>query len=118
MNILVVEDNHSQQKVYKYWFADDSLDSCDSIADAWELFQTKHYDAVLLDLFLGDKESGFYFLEKLSELQGVKPKVIVVSEYLDFLQEPMIKEEENLVWLTKEEATQERLVQEINRHSE
>ena len=115
MNILVVEDNHSQQKVYEYWFADDS---CDSITDAWELFQTKHYDAVLLDLHLGDKESGLHFLERLSLHKDVKPKVIVVSAYLSFLQEPMIKEKENVVWLTKEEATQERLVEEVNRHRE
>jgi len=116
VNILVVEDNQSQQKVYKYWFANDSLDCCDSIQDAWELFQTKHYDAVLLDLYFGDKESGFYFLERLSKLQDVKTKVIVVSAYLDFLQELTIRKGKNLVWLTKEEATQKRLAEEIKKH--
>jgi hypothetical protein len=46
-------------------------------------------------------------------MKDVKPKVIVVSAYLSFLKEPVMKEKENVVWLDKEEATQERLIFEM-----
>jgi DNA-binding response OmpR family regulator len=108
--ILVIEDNHGQQEVYKYWFSDHSLDFCEKISDAWRLLETKDYDFILLDLYLGEKESGASFLEKLKD---VKPKVIVVSAYTSFLKEPVMKEKENVVWLDKEEATQERLMKEM-----
>ena len=126
--ILIIEDNHTQQEVYKYWFADDSaegvtqcieprhrtvLDFCDSISDAEKFLETKDYDFILLDLHLGDKESGFSFLEKLPKLPIFKAKVIVVSAYLDPLRKPVIKGKKNVVWLTKEEATQEQLMVEI-----
>ncbi len=163
-NILIIEDNHTQQEIYKYWLADDSawrgaidargrspqgmtprqaskpsalgvtqcieprhrtvLDFCDSISDAEKFLETTDYDFILLDLHLGDKESGFSFLEKLPKLPLFKAKVIVVSAYFDPLAEglvlpitprrkPVIKEKKNVVWLTKEEATQERLMEEI-----
>ena len=151
--ILIIEDNHTQQEVYKYWFADDSaegvtqcieprhrtvLDFCDSISDAEKFLETKDYDFILLDLHLGDKESGLSFLERLPKRKDVKPKVIVVSAYLDFLaeglvslrgamqcshctpsalitprQELVMKEKKDIVWLTKEEATQKRLMEEM-----
>jgi hypothetical protein len=47
------------------------------------------------------------------ELKDVKPKVIVVSAYLDSIKELAIKEKKDIVWLTKEEATQERLSKEM-----
>jgi DNA-binding NtrC family response regulator len=118
--ILVIEDNHGQQEVYKYWFSNHSLDFCEKISDAWRLLETKDYDFILLDLYLGAEESGASFLE---ELKDVKPKVIVVSAYLSFLTlrrsrgllfaESVMKEKENVVWLDKEEATQERLMKEM-----
>ena len=43
----------------------------------------------------------------------IKPKVIVVSAYLSFLTDLVMKEKENVVWLDKEEATQERLIFEM-----
>ncbi|MBC8520448.1 MAG: response regulator, partial [Methanomicrobia archaeon] len=136
-NILIIEDNHTQQEIYKYWFVDDSaegvtqciepghrtaLDFCDSIPDAEKFLETKDYDFILLDLHLGDKESGLSFLERLPKRKDVKPKVIVVSAYLDFLaeglvspitprQELVMKEKKDIVWLTKEEATQKRLME-------
>jgi len=108
--ILVIEDNHGQQEVYKYWFSDHSLDFCEKISDAWRLLETKDYDFILLDLYLGAEESGASFLE---ELKDVKPKVIVVSAYISSLKEPVMKEKKNVVWLDKEEATQERLMEEM-----
>ena len=111
--ILVIEDNQSQQKVYQHWFVDNLLDFCDSVSDAKKFLETKDYDVILLDLYLGDKESGLPFLEELSKRKDVKPKVIVVSAYLDSLQDIVIKEEKNVVWLTKEEATQKRLMEEM-----
>jgi response regulator of citrate/malate metabolism len=117
--ILVIEDNHGQQEVYKYWFSNHSLveravalphlDFCEKISDAWRLLETKDYDFILLDLYLGAEESGASFLEGLI----IKPKVIVVSAYLSFLKESVMKEKENVVWLDKEEATQERLIFEM-----
>jgi len=50
--------------------------------------------------------------------KDINPKVIVVSAYPDSIKELAMKEKENVVWLTKEEATQERLVGEVNRHRE
>jgi len=113
--ILIIEDNHRQQKVYKYWFPDDLLDSCDSISDANKFLETKDYDVILLDLYLGANESGFSFLEEFSKRKDVKSKVIVISAYLDSIKELAMKEKNDIVWLTKEEATQERLVEEIKR---
>jgi len=117
--ILVIEDNHGQQEVYKYWFSDHllveravalpHLDFCEKISDAWRLLETKDYDFILLDLYLGAEESGASFLEELI----IKPKVIVVSAYLSFLTDLVMKEKENVVWLDKEEATQERLMKEM-----
>jgi len=107
--ILVIEDNHGQQEVYKYWFSNHSLDFCEKISDAWRLLETKDYDFILLDLYLGAEESGASFLEELI----IKPKVIVVSAYLSFLTDLVMKEKENVVWLDKEEATQERLMKEM-----
>jgi ActR/RegA family two-component response regulator len=72
----------------------------------------KDYDIILLDLHLGESESGLSLLENF-EMKDVKPKVIVVSAYLSFLKEPVMKEKENVVWLDKEEATQERLIFEM-----
>jgi CheY-like chemotaxis protein len=111
--ILIIEDNKSQQKVYQYWFSDYLCDFCDSISDALKWVTAKDYDVILLDLHLGAKESGFSFLEELPKVQKTskEPKVVVVSAYLDSLF--AIEEKENLVWLTKEEATQERLIEEI-----
>jgi CheY-like chemotaxis protein len=121
---LIIEDNHSQQKVYQYWFSDYLCDFCDSISDALKRVTATDYDVILLDLHLGAKESGFSFLEALPRLKvqkipespsdyfgDGKPKVVVVSAYLDSLKEFVIEEKENVVWLTKEEATQERLIE-------
>jgi DNA-binding response OmpR family regulator len=110
--ILIIEDLKGQQIVYKYWFSNHSLDFCDNISDASLLVQVKDYDIILLDLHLGESESGFSFLENL-ELKDVKPKVIVVSAYLDSIKELAMKEKKDIVWLTKEEATQERLSKEM-----
>jgi len=76
------------------------------------LVQTKDYDVILLDLHLGESESGFSFLDNF-ELKDSKPKVIVVSAYFSSLKEPMMKEKKDIVWLDKEEATQERLTEEM-----
>jgi predicted nucleotide-binding protein (sugar kinase/HSP70/actin superfamily) len=85
----------------------------------------KDYDIILLDLHLGESESGFSFLENLElkvrktpkspsdSFGDVKPKVIVVSAYLDSIKELAIKEKKDIVWLNKEEATQERLMKEM-----
>ncbi|MBC8231276.1 response regulator [bacterium] len=120
--ILIIEDSKGQQKVYKYWFSDHSLveravalphlDFCDKISDALRLVQTTYYDVILLDLHLGESESGFSFLDNF-ELKDSKPKVIVVSAYFSSLKEPMMKENKDIVWLDKEEATFERLTQEM-----
>ena len=110
--ILIIEDSKGQQKVYKYWFSDHSLDFCDKISDALRLVQTTSYDVILLDLHLGESESGFSFLDNF-ELKDSKPKVIVVSAYFSSLKEPMMKENKDIVWLDKEEATFERLTQEM-----
>ena len=115
--ILTIEDNHRQQKVYKYWFAEDELDFCDSISDANKFLETKDYDVILLDLYLGARESGLSFLEELSKRKDVKSKVIVISAYLDFIKELAMKAKNDIVLLTKEEATQERLVEEVKRLS-
>lgn len=110
--ILIIEDSKGQQIVYKYWFSDHSLDFCEKSSDASLLVRTKDYDVILLDLHLGEYESGFSFLENL-ELKDVKPKVIVVSAYLDSIKELVMKEKKDIVWLNKEEATQERLMKEM-----
>ena len=110
--ILIIEDNTGQQEVYKYWFSDHSLDFCEKISDALRLVQTKDYDIILLDLHLGESESGFSFLDNF-ELKDGKPKVIVVSAYLSSLKEPVMKENKDIVWLDKEEATQEVLMEEM-----
>jgi len=112
--ILIIEDDKSQKMVYQYWFSENYLlDLCDNISDAFLLLKKKGYDVILLDLHLGEFESGFSLLEKLKTQNLVKPKVIVVSAYLDSLKELTAKEKENIVWLDKEEATQERLIKEM-----
>ena len=110
--ILIIEDSKGQQKVYKYWFSDHSLDFCEKNSDALRLVRVRDYDIILLDLHLGESESGVSFLDNF-ELKNVKPKVIVVSAYIYSLKEPVMKEKENVVWLDKEEATQERLMEEM-----
>lgn len=110
--ILIIEDSKGQQKVYKYWFSDHSLDFCEKISDALRLVQVNDYDIILLDLHLGESESGFSFLDNF-ELKDDKPKVIVVSAYFSSLKKPVMKEKETVVWLDKEEATQERLSKEM-----
>ena len=121
--ILIIEDDKSQQIVYKYWFSDHSLveravalphlDFCEKNSDALRLVKTKYYDVILLDLHLGESESGFSFLEEFKNRNDVKPKVIVVSAYFSSLKESMMKEKKDIVWLDKEEATQERLMKEM-----
>jgi DNA-binding NtrC family response regulator len=110
--ILIIEDSKGQQIVYKHWFSDHSLDFCDNIYDASLLVETKDYDVILLDLHLGESESGLSFMENF-EIKDGKPKVIVVSAYIYSLTKPVMKKKENIVWLDKEEATQERLMKEM-----
>jgi len=110
--ILIIEDLKGQQIVYKYWFSSHSLDFCEKISDASLLVKMKDYDFILLDLNLGESDSGFSFLDNF-EIKDDKPKVIVVSAYLDSIKELVMKEKKNIVWLDKEEATQERLMKEM-----
>ena len=130
--ILIIEDDKSQQLVYQYWFSDHSLvekamalkpaeacprpttrlDLCDNLSDAFKLVKQNDYDIILLDLHLGESESGLYFLQDL-KLKSGKPKIIVVSAYFSSLEKLSLENRENLVCLDKEEATQERLMLEM-----
>jgi DNA-binding response OmpR family regulator len=110
--ILIIEDDKSQQLVYQYWFSDHSLDFCEKSSDASLLVRTKDYDVILLDLHLGEYESGFYFLENFDR-KNSKPRIIVVSAYFSSIEQLALEEKENIVWLDKEEATQERLMKEM-----
>jgi len=114
VRILIVEDNKGQQMVYQHWFEGETLDLCDSVDGARELIKKKKYDAVILDLYLKDKESGFRLLEEIAQSK-LRPKIIIVSAYIDQLQEMFPVEMKGVTWIPKEEATRERLKEELER---
>jgi len=127
--ILVVEDDPSTQFVYSIWLDEYDLDFCKNATEARSALAKKQYDIVLLDINLGDGMTGLKLLENLIEekpvlersegfegklREGMESKILVISEYLSELERLKRKYREP-VYLTKEEATKDRVKIEVKR---
>jgi len=131
--ILVVEDDPSTQFVYSIWLGEYDLDFCKNATEARNALAKKQYDIVLLDINLGDGMTGLKLLENLIEekpalepfpftsfrvkgklREGMESKILVISEYLSELERLKQKYREP-VYLTKEEATKDRVKMEVKR---
>ena len=119
--ILVVEDDPSTQFVYSIWLDEYDLDFCKNATEARNALAKKQYDIVLLDINLGDRMTGLKLLEDLIEekpalerSEGMESKILVISEYLSELERLKRKYREP-VYLTKEEATKDRVKMEVKR---
>ena len=98
--------------IYQLWFENETLDICASIEEAGKLLRDNRYDAVIIDLYLKDRESGIKVLKEIAQ-QEHKPPIIIVSAYIEQLREMFPIELEGVSWVPKEEATKERLMKEL-----
>jgi CheY-like chemotaxis protein len=105
--ILVVEDDPSTQFVYSIWLNEYNMDSCKNATEARNALAKKQYDIVLLDINLGAEMTGLKLLENLIE-EKTEANILVISEYLSEL-ERLKQKYCKPVYLTKEEATKDRV---------
>jgi len=112
VRILIVEDDRGQQMVYRLWFEDHPPDICDSVERARKLLEENRYDAVIIDLYLKEDETGLRLIEEMARKRE-RPRIVIVSAYTDKLREMFPVKLEGVSWLSKEEATRERLMREL-----
>ena len=107
-----MEDNRGQQMVYRLWFEDHPPDICDSVERARKLLEENRYDAVIIDLYLKEDETGLRLIEEMARKRE-RSRIVIVSAYTDKLREMFPVKLEGVSWLSKEEATRERLMREL-----
>ena len=121
--ILLVEDDISMQFLYGVWLDEfdaeglgtdgTAIDCCNNEREAQNAIKQGNYDLVILDIDLGEGATG---LELLHEIAKNHPslKVLVISIYLN--QFPRLQRQfPQYVYLSKEEATQEMVREEVKR---
>jgi CheY-like chemotaxis protein len=80
-NILVIDDEESFHKNFRYSFGDDyDLTSVKNEQDALSALQTNDYDAIVVDLSLEPNHSDYRGLELIKKMKGKAP-ILAVSNH-------------------------------------
>jgi DNA-binding NtrC family response regulator len=101
------------QFLYELWLSEFVLESCQNEREAQDAIKQQHYHLVILDIDLGEGPTGLNILNQIAQ-QHPALKVLVISFYLNQFQVLQGKYPQ-YVYLNKEEATPERVREEVNK---
>jgi len=111
--ILLVEDDISAQFVYREWLSEFFLECCENEREAQDAITQQNYDLVILDIDLGEGATGLEFLYEMAK-NHPSLKVLVISIYLNQFR-ILQRKYPQYVYLRKEEASQERVSEAVNK---
>ena len=111
--ILLVEDDISMQFLYGVWLDEFEIECYKNEREAQDAIKQSNYDLVILDIDLGKGATGLNLLEEIVE-KHPSLKVFVISVYLTEFHVLQHKYPQ-YTYLSKEEATQERVIEEVKR---